>query len=398
MNPLPTVLVVDDEELFLRTALDGFSGSSSEMTVLTAKNGRLAAQILDARHVDLVVTDLKMPEMDGYGLLSHMSQHHPAIPAIVMTAFGTPEIESRLREQGVTSVLDKPFDFPRLRKAVTDALSAMASGHLTGISLATFLQMIQIERKTCAVRVGSREGQGLLHFRDGQLIQAETGETSGDAAAMAILAWGEPVIEFLKVRTTVPGQAMQSLQALLMEAYRLKDESHRNQVSDTSHPSPGAVPLSPEDLEDTPTPHPPTPTLTSHKEPTMAAADKLKELAQIDGFAGCGLFTPTGEALAMLGAEGVNLKDIGVLANNVLMNAQKASLDMGTGRGQQVHVEAEHAHILVRCLNEGTDPLRSQPGKAHIHLVLILKSDSSIGMAKLKINAVIAKLADDFRA
>ena len=130
----------------------------------------------------------------------------------------------------------------------------------------------------------------------------------------------------------------------------------------------------------------------------MAAADKLKELAQIDGFAGCGLFTPTGEALAMLGAEGVNLKDIGVLANNVLMNAQKASLDMGTGRGQQVHVEAEHAHILVRCLNEGTDPLRSQPGKAHIHLVLILKSDSSIGMAKLKINAVIAKLADDFRA
>ncbi|WP_243304591.1 response regulator [Geothrix oryzisoli] len=396
MTPPPTVLVVDDEELFLRTALDGFADSTSDMTVLTAKNGRLAAQILDTRHVDLVVTDLKMPEMDGYGLLSHMSRHHPGVPAIVMTAFGTPEIESRLREQGVTSVLDKPFDFPRLRKAITDSLSAMASGHLTGISLATFLQMIQIERKTCAVRVGSREGQGLLHFRDGQLIQAETGETSGDAAALAILAWGEPVIEFLKVRTTVPGQAMQPLQALLMEAYRLKDESHR--PHGTSHPTSGAVPLSPEDLEDSPSPQPPPPTLTSHKEPTMAAADKLKELAQIDGFAGCGLFTPTGEALAMLGAEGVNLKDIGVLANNVLMNAQKASLDMGTGRGQQVHVEAEHAHILVRCLNEGTDPLRSQPGKAHIHLVLILKSDSSIGMAKLKINSVIAKLADDFRA
>lgn len=129
----------------------------------------------------------------------------------------------------------------------------------------------------------------------------------------------------------------------------------------------------------------------------MAAADKLKELAQIDGFAGCGLFTPTGEQLCLLGAEGVNLKEVGVLANNVLMNAQKASLEMGTGRGQQVHVEAEHAHILVRCLNEGTDPLRSMPGKAHIHLVLILKEDASIGMAKLKINSVIAKMAEDFR-
>ena len=129
----------------------------------------------------------------------------------------------------------------------------------------------------------------------------------------------------------------------------------------------------------------------------MAAADKLKELAQVDGFAGCGLFTPTGEQLVLLGADGVNLKEIGVLANNVLMNAQKASLEMGTGRGQQVHVEAEDAHILVRCLNEGTDPLKSQPGKAHIHLVLILKSDASIGMAKLKINSVINKLGEDFR-
>ncbi len=86
-----------------------------------------------------------------------------------------------------------------------------------------------------------------------------------------------------------------------------------------------------------------------------------------------------------------------VLANSVLMNAQKASLDMGTGRGQQVHVEAEKAHFLVRCLNEGTDPLRSMPGKAHIHLVLVLKSDASIGMAKLKMNSLIQQMVEDFR-
>lgn len=86
------------------------------------------------------------------------------------------------------------------------------------------------------------------------------------------------------------------------------------------------------------------------------------------------------------------------MANNVLRNAQKASLDMGTGRGQLVHVEAEHAHIIVRCLNEGNDPLKSESGKAHIHLVLVLNSESSLGLAKLKVGSAINSLAPEFRS
>lgn len=129
----------------------------------------------------------------------------------------------------------------------------------------------------------------------------------------------------------------------------------------------------------------------------MSAQEKLKELSSIDGFTGAALYTPQGELLAVHAAETANLKEVGVLANNVLMNAQKASLEMGTGRGQMVHVEAEQSHILVRCLNEGTDPLKSQPNRAHIHMVVVLKPDAAIGMAKLRMGSVIQKLAEDFR-
>ena len=129
----------------------------------------------------------------------------------------------------------------------------------------------------------------------------------------------------------------------------------------------------------------------------MGATEKLKELTSIEGFAGAGVYTPAGETLAVVSAGSGFTKEIGVLANNVLMNAQKASLEMGAGRGQQVHVEGEKAQILCRCLNEGTDPLKSQPGKAHIHMVIALTSDASIGMAKLRMNQVIVTLADDFR-
>jgi predicted regulator of Ras-like GTPase activity (Roadblock/LC7/MglB family) len=126
--------------------------------------------------------------------------------------------------------------------------------------------------------------------------------------------------------------------------------------------------------------------------------DKLAAFSQVEGFVAAAAFTPTGELLTSIGAEKVDIKSVGVLANNVLLNAQKASLEMGTGRGQLVHIEAEKAEIIVRCLNEGTDPLKSLPGKAHIHLVLILNKDSAIGMAKMRINSVILDLADSFRA
>jgi len=391
MNPKPIVLIVDDEDLFLETVADGFATESSRLEVLTAKNGRVAQEILGQRSVDLVVTDLKMPEVDGFGLLAHMSQHHHGIPAIVMTAFGTTEIENRLHRHGVNHILDKPLDFQRLNEAITDALTAMASGHFVGISLASFLQMIQADQKTGIVQVEFEEEIGTLHFLGGQLVNAEAGELSGEAAGIHIFGWEHPVISMKAGRVLLAKEPIRNLTTLLLEAFRLKDEALAQRAS--PHP----MALRDDELGDLSLDIEPTLSSPTSKERQMAATDKLKELAQVDGFSGCGLFTPSGEQLAIFGAEGVNLKEIGVLANNVLMNAQKASLDMGTGRGQQVHVEADHAHILVRCLNEGTDPLKSQPGKAHIHLVLILKSDASIGMAKLKINSVINKLGEDFR-
>ncbi len=128
-----------------------------------------------------------------------------------------------------------------------------------------------------------------------------------------------------------------------------------------------------------------------------SAKDKMQDLANLDGFAGAAVFTPAGEELVMVPGAVTNIKEVGVLANAVLLNAQKASLEMGAGRGQVVHIEGERAHILVRCLNEGTDPVKSQPGRAHIHTVLVLKPEASLGMAKLRLSSIAEKLAEDFR-
>ena len=86
-----TVLIVDDEKLFLASLEEGLQFFADEFRVITALNGKKALDQLHKNDVDLVVTDLKMPEMDGYQLLTEMIKGYPHIPVIVMTAFGTPK-------------------------------------------------------------------------------------------------------------------------------------------------------------------------------------------------------------------------------------------------------------------------------------------------------------------
>jgi CheY-like chemotaxis protein/predicted regulator of Ras-like GTPase activity (Roadblock/LC7/MglB family) len=412
------VLVVDDEDMFLRTVGDGFARYADRITLLTAPNGKVAADILDAQRVDLVVTDLKMPELDGFGLIAHMSRVRPDVPVIVMTAFGTPETEARLEDLGVVQYLDKPFDFEALARKVFDTLAASASGHLLGIALPTVLQMIELDRKTCTLRVRAGDLSGQLFFKRGLLVDATAGSHEGLPAAMEIVSWQQPEIDFLSGPMHHARSLDLSVTQVLLDAFRMKDEEERNrQREERKKARSDTPPLPPPPPPVRAAPPPPAKPAAAapatrvadvaradapqeksqKKEVSMSAQDKLKELAAIEGFNGAAVYTPQGELLAAHVGEVANLKEIGVLANNVLMNAQKASLEMGTGRGQQVHVEGESSHILVRCLNEGTDPLRSQPGKAHIHMVVVLKPDAPIGMAKLRTNSIIAKMAEDFR-
>lgn len=389
-----TVLVVDDEVLFLRTVADGFRAFSDKIELVTAANGREALAVLGSRPVDLVVTDLKMPEIDGFQLLAAMSRAHANTPVLVMTAFGTPEIDKRLRGLGVDHYLEKPLDFRALAERVQQTLAAAASGRVTGITLPSFLQIIQIERKSCTLRIACGEKEGYLHFDRGELCDASTGALTGDPAALVIVCWEDAQIEIQPKRQSARRTIRASLPALLMEGFRQKDEQWRDGGAPPARAPPtGAA------LEEHPfTAEQATPAPGKKETDDMATTkEKLQELANIDGFAGAGVFTPAGEDLALLPGTVTNIRDVGVLANTVLMNAQKASLEMGAGRGQVVHIEGEKAHILVRCMNEGTDPLKSQPGRAHIHTVLVVKPEASIGMAKMRLGQVVERLAEDFR-
>jgi len=118
------VLIVDDEEPLLLSIDDGLSVYKKYFTLRTATNGIEAVKVLKGkRSIDLVITDLSMPRMDGFELLAYIKRNYPRIPVILMTAYGTPKIEAITRSMGVFSYLEKPLDINTIANNIFSALS-----------------------------------------------------------------------------------------------------------------------------------------------------------------------------------------------------------------------------------------------------------------------------------
>ena len=94
---MKTVLLVDDQADFLICAKNFLNVYAEQLNVLVASNGQQALEILNANPVDLLVTDIKMPVMDGVELLTHLSRKHLDISVIVITAFATKYFTNKFR-------------------------------------------------------------------------------------------------------------------------------------------------------------------------------------------------------------------------------------------------------------------------------------------------------------
>src|SRR5471030_1092793 len=118
------ILVVDDEPHMCRV-LEIMLVNNGYM-VYTASNGREALKLLSTCPVDLVLTDLRMPDLDGLGLLRQMRADGREIPAIVITAHGSVQSAVDAMKQGAGDYLLRPFDIEALELAIRRALDELA--------------------------------------------------------------------------------------------------------------------------------------------------------------------------------------------------------------------------------------------------------------------------------
>ncbi|WP_019865925.1 sigma-54-dependent transcriptional regulator [Methylovulum miyakonense] len=118
--PKQTILVVDDEPK-MRRVLE-IMLTQMDYCVLQAADGREAFDILTERTADLVITDLRMPNLDGIGLLRQLREKNNDIPVIVVTAYGTVESAVDAMKYGASDYIVRPFELDAVEAAVQRAL------------------------------------------------------------------------------------------------------------------------------------------------------------------------------------------------------------------------------------------------------------------------------------
>ncbi|MGG5836476.1 MULTISPECIES: two-component system response regulator GlrR [Enterobacteriaceae] len=118
------LLLVDDDPGLLK--LLGMRLVSEGYSIVTAESGMEGLKALGREKVDLVISDLRMDEMDGMQLFAEIQKLQPGMPVIILTAHGSIPDAVAATQQGVFSFLTKPVDKDALYKAIDDALEHAA--------------------------------------------------------------------------------------------------------------------------------------------------------------------------------------------------------------------------------------------------------------------------------
>ncbi|WP_243304885.1 response regulator [Geothrix oryzisoli] len=195
--PARTLLVVEDDRATLslyRAGLKGLQG----FRILSAQNGLEALEVLRQEVVHVLVTDLDMPVMDGFNLITKVSRLYPQIPVIVMTGLDESQHLNTPLDLGAVRILGKPLRLGFLMEVIRTAVQAEAVGVIRGLSLGSILQLLSWEKKSCTLTVKAEAGMGLLYLNRGEVIHAAYRDQEGFRAVYEILTWDHPDIEFVE--------------------------------------------------------------------------------------------------------------------------------------------------------------------------------------------------------
>jgi two-component system response regulator AtoC len=114
------ILIADDEANLRRILAAQLQNDGYD--VFEVGDGRAAIDALGEHHIDAVITDLRMPQVDGIGVLRHCQEHMPELPVILITAHGTVETAVQAMRQGAFDFISKPFDLAEIRNVIAKAV------------------------------------------------------------------------------------------------------------------------------------------------------------------------------------------------------------------------------------------------------------------------------------
>lgn len=364
------ILIVDDEDN-ITWSMEKYLAKEGYF-IATADSAKKGAELLNSSPFELVITDMKMPDVDGFQFLNWIKKNHPKSKVVIMTAFGSPSIRDEAKKIGAYRYFEKPVDLNQLRKFINETLADKGfTGNILDIDLFDFVQMVLLSRKQKLISITDPISMqmGLLYLKHGDVIHAEVGSAQGEQAFYTILSmktgffsdmpWIEPTARTINA----------PFNHLIMEAARIQDESQANM----------------QDLEATVEAVKKVLEKQKGKDTEVKGADAVKQVLEAmkgelpDVNMAMVINARDGRFIVGISNEGLNLNDSAVIYKNVFATSGDAEV-MSTSKAErrrqieEVMISNENDVSMIKKIKEGKYILCINFSKA-----------TNIGMLKINI-------------
>jgi DNA-binding response OmpR family regulator/predicted regulator of Ras-like GTPase activity (Roadblock/LC7/MglB family) len=226
------ILVVQDEEKLNRSIVSSLQKDG--YAVRGVASGAEAIRLLWAEHYDVVISDQRMPDSNGFDLLQWIRTYCPNTRMIMVASADSSVTRTQALENGVVSYLEKPIDLHVLKEELRRLLQQTGfSASLDSFDLLDVIQIVNMSHKSIAMMVHTGlEEQGLLGFQEGELVWAEYGALRGEEAFFALAAHKNGTVTHQPWNKQVTPNVTQPLSRLIFQALQ-----YRSKYADFQQPS-----------------------------------------------------------------------------------------------------------------------------------------------------------------
>jgi CheY-like chemotaxis protein/predicted regulator of Ras-like GTPase activity (Roadblock/LC7/MglB family) len=358
------ILIVDDEESMVFSIQDYLS---SYAYCLGATNYEEAISLLEKeKDISLVISDIRMPNKDGFDLLMWLRENRPQVKVVMITAYGSPSVRALAKQKGAVVYLEKPLDLEQLLQVVGHLMEHKGfSVALNDMELADVLQFLSFANKAAKVQVFNPLGEkGEIGLAGEEILWIRSGSKEGEEAFYEIMSWEGGSFEVFPLekveKRPEEDKLLVPLSFLLLEEARRRDEER--------------VTIGEEQEE----------TVSTQEE--AVGIDLAKELARwqtgVDGFAASALIRMDGTYIA--GTCNVPNVDLSVPAayNAKTLNTIVENLN-ATKRGnwEEILITTDTHYIIWQKLTND------------VFLSLTLdRAQGNVGMGRLQMDQLVKKV------
>jgi CheY-like chemotaxis protein len=225
------ILLVDDDSDVLEMYQDVLSQLPCKPEVHTAASGARAIALLESEAYRLLITDLKMPQMDGLQVLSIVRRKFPKLRTVVLTSVMDEQFRSRVYALGVDLFWQKPAtdrEVGMFKDCIESLIEREEQAGFRGVQSKSLVDLIQLEclsQSSSVLRITNGPLHGRIWINHGELFDAEAGNMQAEEAFRHILSWKTGGFEVLAPDPARPRVITASYNALLLESVQALDEA-----------------------------------------------------------------------------------------------------------------------------------------------------------------------------